>query len=126
MALHFWFKHKPLWLQGGIIGILVCALLTVFYMTVYNAFLIRFFPDGMLPMYSLILPIFTGHFFVFGAHFVAEGYVAPVLKCVSGDCFNRAEWMALIGTGIILLLLYFGIGSAIGWFVQKRKKKIIS
>ena len=72
------------------------------------------------------VPIATGHFFVFGAHFVAEGYVAPIVGCVSGDCFTRADWMTLMGTGIVLLLLYFGIGSLIGWYVQKRRKKIIS
>lgn len=126
MALHSWFKSKPLWLRGGIIGILVCLVLAVFYMTVYNALLIQFFPDGQLPTYSLILPMITGHFFVLGAHFVAEGYVAPVVGCVSGDCFNRVDWMTLIGTGILLLLLYFGIGSLIGGFMQKKKKKIIS
>lgn len=126
MALHSWFKHKPLWLQGGIIGILVCVLLAVFYITLYNAFLIQFFPDGVLPTYSLILPLVTGHFFVMMSHFMAEGYVAPVSGCVSGDCFNLADWITLAGMGILLLLLYFGIGAGIGWFIQKRKKKVIS
>ena len=125
MALQSWYKNKPAWFRGGIIGILVCVILAVFYITIYNALLIRFFHDGMLPAYSLFLPIATGHFFVFGAHFVAEGYVAPIVGCVSGDCFTRADWMTLMGAGIVLLLLYFGIGSLIGWFVQKRRKKII-
>lgn len=126
MALHSWFKHQPLWLQGGIIGILVCVLLVVFYITVYNAFLVQSFPDGMLPWYSLFLPIATGHFFIFVSHFIAEGYVAPVLGCVNGNCFSWAEGITFIGSGIMLLLLYFGIGAGIGWFIQKRKKKIIS
>ena len=126
MALISWFKHKSLWLQGGIIGILVCVLLAVFYITIYNAFFIQFFPEGQLPMYSLLLPIATGHFFVFAAHFVAEGYMVPLLGCVSEDCFARAEWVTFVGTGIILLLLYFGVGSLIGWFVEKRKKNVTS
>jgi len=126
MALQSWFKHKPLYLQGGIIGILVCILLAVFYMTIYNAFLIQFFPDGQLPGYSLLLPVATGHFFVFAAHFVAEGYIVPVVGCVSDDCFARADWITFAITAIILLLLYFGIGATVGWFVQKMKKKTIS
>ncbi len=126
MALHSWFKHKPLWLQAGIIGILVCVLLAVFYITVYYALLIQFFPDGQLPAYSLFLPIATGHLFVLGAPLVAKGYVAPMIGCMSEDCFNRVDWITLIGTAILLLLLYFGIGAGMGWFIDKRKKKVIS
>ena len=103
-------------------GIAVCLFLFVFYITVYSAFLIRFLPDGQLPIYGLILPMITGHFFVLMSHFVAEGYVAPVFGCVSGECFNMVELVTFVGTAFILLLWYFGVGVLIGWYVGKRKK----
>ncbi len=121
MGIQSWYKNKP-WFRGGIIGILVCVIWTVFYVTVYNALLVQFFPDGILPMYSLILPIATGHFFIFGSHFVAEGYVAPLFDCVKDSCFMTTDWITLIGMGILLLLIYFGIGAGIGQYLQKKKK----
>ena len=126
MALISWFKRKPLWLSAGMAGMAVCVLLFVFYITVYNALLIGFFPDGMLPGYSLILPMVTGHFFVLMSHFVAEGYVVPLLGCVSDDCFTNADWMTFIITAVVLLVVYFGIGSLIGWYMDRRKRTISS
>ncbi len=126
LTMSSWFKSKPLWVQGGLIGVLTCFLLAVFYVTFYNLLLNSLYPDGMLPVRSLFLPIATGHFFVWGAPFVAKGYVAPMVGCMSGDCFDRVDWITLIGTAILLLLLYFGIGAGMGWFIEKRKKKVTS
>ncbi|HLC70814.1 MAG TPA: hypothetical protein VJI32_02340 [Candidatus Nanoarchaeia archaeon] len=120
MAFVSWFKRKPLWLRAGMVGIAVCLLFFVFYITIYNALLIGFFPDGMLPTYSLILPMVTGHFFVFAAHFVAEGYVVPLLGCMSDDCFNQADWITFVVTAIVLLLVYFLAGTGVGYLYQKR------
>lgn len=122
MGIQSWYKNKP-WFRGGIIGILVCVILAVFYITMYNALLIRFFPDGMLPAYSLLLPIATGHFFIFMSHFISEGYVAPLVGCVAENaaCFERVEWITLLFAAALLLGIYFAIGALIGRYTGKRE-----
>ena len=126
MSFQSWYNSKPAWFRGGIRGIIVCLVLAVFYVTLYNALLTMFFPDGMLPMYSLILPIATGHFFIFGSHFVAEGYVAPLFSCVAENaaCFERVEGITLLFAEDLILGIYFAIGALIGRYAKKRKKRL--
>ncbi len=121
MGIGSWYQKKPAWQKGGIVGIVVCILLAVFYITVYNALLVRFFPDGMLPLSSLILPLVTGHFFVFASHFISEGYVAPFVGCIGDSCFKALDWITLVGMGILLLAIYFVLGAAVGEYIKKRK-----
>lgn len=123
MSFQSWFNSKPAWFRGGIGGVVVCLLLAVFYLTVYNALLKMVFPDGMLPAYSLFLPIATGHFFIFVSHFIAEGYVAPLFGCVAENaaCFERVEWITLLFAAALLLGIYFAIGALIGRYTRKRE-----
>jgi len=63
-----WFSRRKTWVKGGILAGTVNIVLYIFYLTIYLPIVGHFFrempPDGVW-----ILPMITGHFFVFMSGF---------------------------------------------------------
>ena len=107
MTLRKWFAHKPAWLRGGIVGVIVCILLFVFYVTVYFKVIDYVYRDGLFPNTALLLPFATGHLFPLFSHFVFEGT-------------SVEETFSFWGMSIVLTAIYFSIGAGIGWWRGKK------
>ncbi len=63
------FFSKKLWIRGGIIGVIVCLILSIFNLFVYFPIIDSVF-GGMIPNWALVLPIVTGHAFPILSHFI--------------------------------------------------------
>ncbi len=62
MRLKQWFLSRKLWLRGGIMGVVVCLVLGLFNLFIYFPIIDRIY-EGMLPNWTLIPPMITGHAF---------------------------------------------------------------
>ncbi len=72
-------SKKTIWL-GGAIGVVVCALLFLFYQFVYfPAF--QTADNDTDPSWLLIPPTITGHVFPFTSHFLIEGFSVVNVFC---------------------------------------------
>lgn len=110
MNIKKWFSSKNYKTKGGIIGVITCILLFIFYFTIYIKILSTLFLDGMIPNSTLLLPTITGHLFL---PFVVYAFdTAPIFVQI------------IVGVTYIMLLtgIYFLVGFIIGWLVQKNKK----
>jgi hypothetical protein len=91
MDLKQWVKSKKKTLLGGAIGVIICALLFVFYIYVY-------FPtfqtgdNDTEPSWLLVTPLVTGHAFPLLSHFLVEdsSIVKVFCKATNPNCVNWA------------------------------------
>lgn len=67
-----WFRTRPLPLRFGLIGVLLCIGLFLFYLLLYFPVYSFFFHDAESDA-ILLLPTITGHLFPFFSHFIVEG-----------------------------------------------------
>lgn len=112
MNIKQWFLKRSLWLRGGITGVIVCVVLSLFYLFVYFPVIDKIYANdivkyGGTPNWTLTLPMYTGHFFSFFSSFILEG--------------TRLEVVAGWGITILLFLIYFFIGAIISILIQKIK-----
>lgn len=66
------FSSKKSWLKGGIIGIAVCLLLSLFYAEIYFPILDKVYGNNKPSDQALLLPLTTGHIFPF-----LSGFIVP-------------------------------------------------
>ncbi len=122
-------------LIGGLIGIMICLLLFVFYMFVYFPYLQKD-SDQSLLSYQFSLPAITGHLYPMMSHFLVEGAnftsdICPNVDTVcniwtlesgciestpvpDANCIDKLDQViSLILTGI-LIACYFVVGFALG------------
>jgi hypothetical protein len=145
-----WFASRKAWLRGGIIGVVICAALYIFYLFLFSAS-----GDG-LGQEITIPAMITGHLFSLLSGFVVpyglfckkvpmhgSWHRDPVpggIPCVdqgqSGYCSDYfmypesscADVSAIISFWVITILLfaiYFAVGAGITVLIEKRRKKKI-
>ncbi|MBI5391072.1 hypothetical protein HZB02_06310 [Candidatus Woesearchaeota archaeon] len=130
-------KRSPrLWLKGGIIGVVVCVCLFIFYAYGYFPLLQSIYGSEPQPGWTLIPPIVTGHIFpLFSGFIVPYGFGCPFTEtacmewsfgyCLKQEmfpteaCADRSEMIGFFSLVIILLAVYFGIGALIGWLIGR-------
>jgi len=91
MNINKWFFSKKLWLQGGIIGVIICIALFIFNILIYFPVINSIYEDN-IPQFTLILPMATGHFFpIFSDFIVPYGFLCEftVPICTSWSAFQE-------------------------------------
>ena len=166
MNLKNWFLGQKLWLRGGIIGVIVCLILFMFYYAVFSL-LFKIYGEGEqnLPISGVIttMSVVTGHMFVFFSHdVVPTGLICKATEPVCADwvskdsihgtpspslvpltmentpgyctdyrmeptstCSDKAEKVGFWMFALMLTLIYFCIGAAVGRSVEKKNFRII-
>jgi hypothetical protein len=119
MNIKQWFLKKSFWLRGGIIGVIVCASLFLFYIFLYFPVIDKVYANDIIkyggtPNWTLVLPMYTGHFFPFFSGFIAEGLG------LGGTWLEAVVGVVLT---ILLFLIYFFIGATISAIIQKIKAR---
>lgn len=112
------FSEKT-WLKSGVIGIVICATLFLFYIFVYFPIIDRIYADdiakyGGTPNWTLSIPFYTGHFFPFFSSFMLEGF---------GLGNAGFDVVAGVLSAILLFLIYFFVGAIVGIIIQKVRAK---
>ena len=69
MRLKQCWEKMPYWLKGGMIGVVICILLFLFYVMAYFP-LLTDTSSGMMSNSALFLPMVTGHAFPILSHFI--------------------------------------------------------
>ncbi|MDP3639982.1 MAG: hypothetical protein Q8R53_02145 [Nanoarchaeota archaeon] len=160
MDLKKWFLSKRFWLRGGIIGVIVCIVLFLFYIFVYSSSINKIYAEdiaayGGTPAWTTTVPLVTGHFFPLFSGFIIPygflcefavpictnwsaayepgavpwimegqaGYCIEQTMTPTDSCANLSEAVGFFGLAILLIGIYFGIGAAIGGFIQRRIAK---
>lgn len=141
-------------LRGGLLGLLACAVLFVFYIFAYFPMLEKVYGERNTSTVSLLLPTLTGHSLPILSSFIVpygfmcqfseivctgwqadnprsgepwtletgeRGYCVNTIKAPTTPCADLSEKVGFFGISAALFLVYFGIGAAIGNFLQKRK-----
>ena len=146
--LRLFHRPKRAWVFGGLIGMLVCAVLYVIYASV-----LTIFRDGPIGQAILYPAMVTGHLFILMWGFVVPyglfcpnvlqvggwsrdpmpGYVACVDHGQPGycdyfmypeaHCANISEGVTGIIALIVFFALYFAIGAGIAIFFERRNAK---
>lgn len=144
------FKNLKPWLRGGLLGLVACATLFVFYIFAYFPILEKVYGDT--PTASLILPTFTGHILpVVSSFIVPYGFMCEFSETVcanwsagkldsgeswtlttgeQGYCIDKikrpttkcADLSEKVGS-IGLSVLLFGIYFAVGAAIQDMRSK---
>ncbi len=82
-----WFFSKKIWLRGGIIGIFVCLILSLFYLFLYFP-LIDSIQGSAMSNSFLIPPLITGHAFpLFSTFIIPYGWLCEFTE---PSCINWA------------------------------------
>jgi len=81
MRLKQWFLSRKLWLRGGIIGVIVCIVLFLFYIFIYFPAIDKIYAEdieayGGTPAWTTNVPLVTGHLFpLFSGFIVPYGFL---------------------------------------------------
>jgi len=118
IGLKEWFRLKPYWLKGGIIGVIIATLLLI----------INYFLVGVLIDNSILSAIFIpGSFIVVYLIFSDVLKDISIMGCDFSFSFARAsnycDSLGFIITSIIIFIVNFIIGAIIGWIYGKIKNK---
>lgn len=101
MNLKKWFLSKKLWLRGGIIGIIVCVVLFLFYVFVYFPVIDKVYAEdvatyGGTPAWTTSIPMVTGHLFLlFSGFVVPHGFLCEFTEPVC------TSWSVINGSGSV-------------------------
>lgn len=141
LHLKTWFQSRPLWLKGGILGVIICIALFLFYGFIYFPIIDTF---STADKDSFVAPlVITGHYIPLISSLFLEGsnimnfFCEPTVKiCVEssiefgclrediipkGACVERVIQYGFWSASFLFIVFYFILGSIVGYWIQKKK-----
>lgn len=113
-----WFIKNKFWLKSGINGSIVCFSFFLFYIFIYFPVIDKIYANDILdyggtPNWTMNIPLITGHFFIIFSSFILE---------MIGLGGKGLEFISALLFAVSLMLIYFLIGSLVGFIIHKIKK----
>lgn len=102
-----WINKKPLWLKGGIYGVLICVFLLAFYLVFFKVVFTLADPPSML----MLPPIITGHVFL------------PMVVYHFDTSVPLVKFLVGVGCMILLSSVYFILGALMGLIFERRHSR---
>lgn len=125
MKIKDWFKSKPYWLKGGIIGVIfILIIMTLVYTT--HRYTVSGSPNILKTfLIYLSLPLaMAGLGSVFVISTITEQITGtPLYESTFATFTPLVSVIFAVSVYIFIFLYYFIVGAAIGWIVGKIKSK---